>query len=103
MPVDLPLSSFYSTEKSVVPSAAGTTISPSMIAELALIRKASLAIFLSRRSSRSLAGEHRGALVRDVELDAVAVELDLMNPSLARQHLVDRGRQRRRNEAGVAP
>jgi hypothetical protein len=48
MLVDLPLSSFCSTEKSVVP-AGGTTISPSMIAELALIRKASLAIFLKSR------------------------------------------------------
>ena len=49
MLVDLPLSSFCSTENSVVPSGGGTTISPSMIAELALIRKASLAIFLKSR------------------------------------------------------
>jgi hypothetical protein len=40
------LSSFCSTEKSVVPSAAGTTTSPSMIADEALIRNASCAIFL---------------------------------------------------------
>jgi hypothetical protein len=33
MLVDLPFNSFCNTEKSVVPSAAGTTISPSMIAE----------------------------------------------------------------------
>ena len=37
----LPLSSFCSTEKSVVPSAAGTTISPSMTAEAALMCQAS--------------------------------------------------------------
>jgi hypothetical protein len=36
--LDLPFSSFCNTEKSVVPSAAGTTISPSIIAENALIR-----------------------------------------------------------------
>ena len=46
--VDLPLSSFCSTEKSVVPSAAGTTTSPSMIAEPALMCQASAAIFLKR-------------------------------------------------------
>jgi hypothetical protein len=34
--VDLPFSSICKTEKSVVPFAAGTTISPSMIAEAAL-------------------------------------------------------------------
>ncbi|MGY4372672.1 hypothetical protein ACVWZ3_000311 [Bradyrhizobium sp. i1.3.6] len=42
------MSSFCSTEKSVVPSAAGTTISPSMTAELALICQASWATFLKR-------------------------------------------------------
>jgi hypothetical protein len=45
---DFPLSSFCSTEKWVVPSAAGTTTSPSMIAEDALIRNASFAIFRNR-------------------------------------------------------
>jgi hypothetical protein len=45
---DFPLSSFCKTEKSVVPSAAGTTTSPSMIAEEALIRNASFATFLKR-------------------------------------------------------
>ena len=44
---DFPLSSFCSTEKSVVPSAAGAT-SPSLIADEALIRNASCAIFLKR-------------------------------------------------------
>jgi len=46
--VDLPLSSFCSTEKSVVPSAAGTTISPSITAEAALMCQASCAAFLKR-------------------------------------------------------
>jgi hypothetical protein len=35
---DFPRSWFCSTEKSVLPSAAGAAISPSMMAELALIR-----------------------------------------------------------------
>jgi hypothetical protein len=39
--VGLARSSFCRTEKSVLPSAAGTTTSPSMMAEAALIRKAS--------------------------------------------------------------
>jgi hypothetical protein len=38
------LSSFCNTEKSVVPSAAGTTTSPSMIADPALMFQASAAI-----------------------------------------------------------
>jgi hypothetical protein len=46
--VERPFSSFCNTEKSVVPSAAGTTISPSMIAEPALMCQASSAIFLKR-------------------------------------------------------
>jgi hypothetical protein len=48
MLVDLPLSSFCRTEKSVVPSPAGTTISPSTTAVLALMRQASWATFLKR-------------------------------------------------------
>jgi hypothetical protein len=46
------------------------------------------------------ASENRGALVGDVELDAVAVELDLMDPPLAFRHLVNRRRQGRLDEAG---
>jgi hypothetical protein len=46
--VDPPFSSFCNTEKSVVPSVAGTTTSPSMIAEPALMCQASSAIFLKR-------------------------------------------------------
>jgi hypothetical protein len=40
MLADLPLSWFCRSEKSVVPSAAGATTSPSRIAEAALIKKA---------------------------------------------------------------
>jgi len=54
--LDLPFSPFCSTEKSVVPSAAGTTISPSMIADPALMCQALSATFLKRWSSRSPAG-----------------------------------------------
>jgi hypothetical protein len=50
MLADLPLSWFCRIEKSVVPSAAGATTSPSRIAEAALIRNASSAIFLKRRA-----------------------------------------------------
>jgi hypothetical protein len=46
--VDRPLSSFCRTEKSVVPSSAGTTTSPSMIADPALMCQASDAIFRKR-------------------------------------------------------
>ena len=46
--LDFPLSWFCRTEKSEVPSVEGTTASESMMAELALIRNASLAIFLKR-------------------------------------------------------
>jgi hypothetical protein len=46
--VDWPLSSFCSTEKSVVPSAAGTTISPSITADAALMCQASWETFLKR-------------------------------------------------------
>jgi hypothetical protein len=46
MLLDRPLSSFCRSEKSVVPLEAGTTISPSMIAEPALMCQASCATFL---------------------------------------------------------
>ena len=36
----------------------------------------------------------------DVELDAVAAELDLVNLALAGRHLLDRGRQRWLDESG---
>jgi hypothetical protein len=36
-----------------------------------------------------------------VELDAVAVELDFVDPALTFWHLLDRGRQRQLDEAGV--
>jgi hypothetical protein len=46
--VDRPFSSFCKTEKSVVPSAVGTTTSPSMIAEPALTCQASSATLRKR-------------------------------------------------------
>ena len=67
-----------------MPSAAGTTTSPSMIADRALISKASSAIFL-KRLVQSLPRRVNTAhgFVGDVKLDAVAVELDLVDPALA--------------------
>lgn len=44
----LPVRLFCSVAKSVLPPLAGTTISPSMIADLALIRSASCATFRKR-------------------------------------------------------
>jgi len=46
--LDCPLSSFCKTEKSVVPSSAGITTSPSMIADPAFMCQASVAIFRKR-------------------------------------------------------
>src|SRR3981081_800902 len=92
--VDLPFSSFCSTEKSVVPSAAGTTTSPSRMAEAALIRKASSAIFLHRRLRLMPLGVNSGALVGEAELDAVDVELDLVDQGRAFRNPLDRSRQR---------
>jgi hypothetical protein len=45
------------------------------------------------------AGEHGNRLVGHVDLDAVAVELDFVNPSGSGRHLLDRGRRASR----VAP
>ena len=45
-------------------------------------------------------GEDLDRLVGQVDLDAVAVELDFVNPALAGRHLLDRGRQGRLDEAG---
>jgi hypothetical protein len=39
-------------------------------------------------------------VVGDVELNAVAIELDLMEPALAARHLLDEGRERGFDEAG---
>src|SRR5207248_1206271 len=39
--------------------------------------------------------------VLDVDLRPVAVELDLVNPARAARHFIDRGRQRRLDEARV--
>jgi hypothetical protein len=46
------------------------------------------------------ASEHLDGVVVDVELDAIAVELDFMDPALAGRHFLDRGGQRRLDESG---
>src|SRR5207247_1544759 len=46
-------------------------------------------------------GEHFDGGVPEMDLDAIAVELDLMEPTLAGGHLVNRCRQRRFDEAGI--
>ena len=76
-----------------MPSAAGTTISPSMIALPALMCQASAATFLKR-----LVDAHLGVL--DVHLNAIAVEFDLVKPSLTGRHPLDRGGQCRFDKAG---
>src|SRR5438309_11317628 len=99
--LDLPRSSFCSTEKSVVPSAAGTTISPSTMALPALIRWASAAILLEAPGPViAAASEYLDVVIVDVQLDAVAVEFDLVNPTVTGRHLVARGRQRGLDESG---
>ena len=40
-------------------------------------------------------GEHLDHGILKMDLDSIAVELNLVNPALARGHLVDRGRQGR--------
>jgi hypothetical protein len=67
----------------VVPFAAGTTTSPSMIADPALMFQASAAIF------------------PEMDLNAIAVELDLMDPTFARRYLVNRRGQSGFDEAGI--
>jgi hypothetical protein len=47
------------------------------------------------------AGENFYRFVRQVNLDAIAVELDFMNPALAGGRFVDRRRQRGVDESGV--
>jgi hypothetical protein len=71
--LDLPCSSFCSTEKSVVPSAAGTTTSASIMALPALIRQASVALAEAPGPAVAAAGEDLDGVVMDVQLDAIAV------------------------------
>jgi hypothetical protein len=46
-------------------------------------------------------GEHGDRRVFDVDLHPITIELDLVQPALARWHLIDRCCQRRFNEAGI--
>ena len=97
--VDWPLSSFCSTEKSVVPSAAGTTISP-FHGRRRLDVPGIVGDFLETvRPVVSAAGRYLDGLVGQVNLDPVAVELDLMDPALSGRHLRDRRRQGRLDES----
>jgi hypothetical protein len=93
-------STFCMTAKSVVPSSAGTTTSPSMNADLVFRCQASVAIFLNRSVQSWPRRVYVNALVGDVQLHAIAVELHFMYPAVARQHLANRRRERRRNESG---
>jgi hypothetical protein len=60
---------------------------PSMMAETALIRNASLAILL-KRSNICRVREYSATCI----LHAVAVELDFVNPSIAARDFADRSR-----------
>src|SRR5690349_1904750 len=98
MLADLPLSSFCSTEKSVLPSAAGTTISPYGGARFDppgimgdLLEAVSPIV--------AAAGEDLRRLIGKMDLDTVAVELDFVNPAFPRRHPLDRGGQGRFDEA----
>jgi len=75
--VDLPFNSFWSTAKSVRPSANGTTTSPSTMAEPASISAASADFAEALVRLSAAAGKDPASL--DVNLDAVAVELNLVN------------------------
>jgi hypothetical protein len=46
------------------------------------------------------AGKNLDAFIRQVELHAVTIELDLVDPASAGRHLFDRGSQRRLDESG---
>jgi hypothetical protein len=42
----------------------------------------------------AVAGKDLGGVVMDMKLNAIAVELDLVDPAIAGRHFIDRGRQR---------
>ncbi len=84
-----------------MPSAAGTTNSPPMIAEarldvLGVVRDLLEAV----GPIMAPACEDFDRLVGEVDLDAVAVEFDFMDPTGAGWHLLDRGRHGRFYEGG---
>ena len=84
----------------MVPSAAGTTISP-FHGRRRLDVPGIVGDFLETvRPVVSAAGKYLDGLVGQVNLDPVAVELDLMDPALSGQHLCDRGSQRQLDESG---
>jgi hypothetical protein len=88
-------------EKSVVPSSAGTTTSPSMMAEPAAdVPGVAGDLLEAVRPVVATAGEDLDCGIPEMDLDAVAVELDFMNPARAGRDLLDRRRQRRFDEVG---
>jgi hypothetical protein len=86
-------------EKSVVPLSEGTTTSPSMIAEHALMCHASSAIF-RKRLVQSLPRREKTLIIHEVVLHPVTVELDFVKPTIAGRDLLDGYRERGFNEAG---
>jgi hypothetical protein len=52
------------------------------------------------RSGSTQPGEHLDLSVGEVNVDAVAIELDLVDPPIAARSFLDRGCQRRLNETG---
>jgi hypothetical protein len=90
----VPFNSFCRTEKSVVPSLAGATASPSMIADPVQICHASSAIFLNRVVQSTAPGVD----LREMDLNAIAIEFDFVEPTVAAGHLVDGARERRFEE-----
>jgi hypothetical protein len=71
------------------------------MAKPALMCQASSATFLKRLvQSLPRPGENLDGLVHQVNLDAVAVEFDLVDPAIAGRHLLDRCRQRGLDESG---
>ncbi|MET3966735.1 hypothetical protein ABID62_002799 [Bradyrhizobium sp. S3.9.1] len=68
----------------MLPLAAGTTTSPSMIAELALMCHASSGDLLEAFGPVvPAAGEYGDGFVGEMHLDAIAVKLDFMDPAFA--------------------
>jgi hypothetical protein len=86
--------------KSVVPSAAGTTISPSMTRAGADVPGIVGNLSETPGPIVAPASENLDGFVYQVNLDAVAVELDFMNPPLARWYIVNRRCQRGFYESG---
>jgi hypothetical protein len=73
---------------------AGATASPSMIADPVQICHASSAIFLNRVVQSTAPGVD----LQEMDLNAIAIEFDFVEPTVAAGHLVDGARERRFEE-----